>query len=200
MADEIQPTETVTSTTGNAPGTVTPVTPEKSGEKLFTQDDLNRAIDDRLKRERSKAETQAQKAQQEVDERRKVEQGEWQKLAEDRKAQIDQLTPKGELAERLQALVAKQLETELAAWPESVRAIMPAADSPLLERIEWAERTRPLAQELMAAKGQQPAPGTRYPAQHAGSGGAKPENAVDVFLQRQNEARAKEKNPLLKER
>lgn len=168
------PAETTTeqvpanSETGNAPGSVAPTTtPEKSGEKLFTQDDLNRAIDERLKRERTKAETQAQKAAQEADERQKVAQGEWQKLAEERKAQIDKLAPQGELAERLQALVAKQLDAEIGQWPESVRAIVPSAESSLLDRIEWADRTRPLALELMAAKGQ-PA-GTRYPAQHAGS-------------------------------
>lgn len=198
------PAETTTeqvpanSETGNAPGSVAPTaTPEKSGEKLFTQDDLNRAIDERLKRERTKAETQAQKAAQEADERRKVEQGEWQKLAEERKAQIEKLAPQGELAERLQALVAKQLDAEIGQWPESVRAIMPNAESSLLDRIEWADRTRPLALELMAAKGQPT--GTRYPAQHAGSSQAQPTDPVTAFLQRQNEARAKEKNPLLKE-
>jgi hypothetical protein len=166
-------TPTPNSETGNAPGDTdkTPVV-EKSGEKLFTQADLERQIDDRLKRERAKNEAAAAKAAKEAEEQQAIRQGEYQKLAEDRKAQLEQLAPKAELADRLSEIVAKQLETEIAAWPESVRAIMPAEDSPLLERITWAERTRPLAQELMAAQGSNaappPMPGLRFPAQHPG--------------------------------
>lgn len=195
------------SDTGNAPGSEgQPAPVEKSGEKLFTQADLERAIDDRLKRERAKNEAAQTKAAQEAEDRRKVEQGEWQKLAEERKTQLEQLAPKGELADRLSEIVAKQLEAEIAAWPESVRSIMPGDDSPLLERLGWAERTRPLAQELMAAQGTgqnngaavPPAPGLRFPAQHPGGGTAQPADFVAKYQQEQAEKAKAVKNPLLK--
>lgn len=168
------------SETGNAPGNEAQAAPvEKSGEKLFTQADLDRQIDDRLKRERAKNEAAAAKAAKETEEQQAIKQGEWQKLAEERKTQLDALAPKAELADRLSEIVAKQLETEIAAWPESVRAIMPAEDSPLLDRLTWAERTRPLAKELMDAQGNAngaavapPSPGLRYPAQHPGGAAA----------------------------
>lgn len=172
---------TENSQTGNAPGSeaTTTATPEKSGEKLFTQAELDKLIDDRLKREREKAKTQAEKAAKEADERRQVEQGEWQKVAEERKTRLEQLEPKSELADRLSELVAKQLDSEIATWPDSVRAIMPSPESSLLERLEWAERTRPLAQELLAAKAPN---GTPYPAQHAGTGGNKPVTTKEQAL------------------
>lgn len=179
------------SDTGNAPGSETqPVPAEKSGEKLFTQAELDRLIDERLQRERKKAETQAEKAQREADEKHKIEQGEWQKLAEERKTQLEQLAPKSELADRLSELVAKQLDTEIATWPDSVRAIMPKPESSLLERLEWAERTRPLAQELIAAKTPN---GTPYPAQHSGTGGNKPVTTRDQAQATLNKAYAPRK-------
>lgn len=188
------------SETGNAPGSeAQPAQTEKSGEKLFTQADLERQIDDRLKRERSKAEAQAQKAKTQAEEQRKAEQGEWQKLAEERKVQLEQLSAKSELADRLQEIVAKQLDAELKAWPESVRAIMPSDDSPLLERLEWTERTRPLANELMAAKGTQSIPsGTRFPAQATGGTGNKQVDLVAAFQAERDEQAKAVRNPLLR--
>ena len=175
QAEQEQVTEN--SATGNAPGTETPVVPATSGEKLFTQADLDKLIDDRIKREREKAKTQADKAAKEAEEKRQIEQGEFQKLAEERKTQLEQLAPKSELADRLSEIVNKQLDSEIATWPDSVHAIMPKEDSSLLERLEWAERTRPLAQELMAAKTPN---GTPYPAQHSGTGGNKPATTKEV--------------------
>lgn len=166
-------TQTENDSTGDAPGSEAAKPATTSGERLFSQADLDRLIDDRLKREREKATKAQEKLAQEADERRKVEAGEFQKLAEERKTQLEQLTPKAELAARLSEIVAKQLEAELATWPESVRAIMPKDEAPLLERIEWAERTRPLAQELLVAQGNgQAQQGMRYPAQGTGSNGA----------------------------
>lgn len=178
------------SDTGNAPGSEATPAPEKSGEKLFTQADLDREIDKRLQRERAHAQTKADKAKADAEEADKVKQGEWQKLAEERKTQIEQLAPKSELADRLQEIVAKQLETEIATWPESVRAIMPKPESSLLDRLEWAERTRPLAQELIAAKGSN---GTPYPAQHSGTGGNKPTTTKDQAQATLNKAYAPRK-------
>lgn len=165
---------TPNSDTGNAPGSETSVVPaEKSGEKLFTQADLERQIDDRLKRERSKAEAAATKAAKEAEDQRAATAGEYQKLAEDRKTTIEQLTPKAELADKLSEIFTKQLDAELATWPEEAQPLVLPADSPLLQRIESADRARPIAQKLLAAQGAVTVatPGIRFPAQHPGGNG-----------------------------
>lgn len=193
MADEtpVQPATlpVPTSDTGHVPGSeATPATPI-NGEKLFTQADLERQIDDRLKRERAKAETQAQKALAEAEERRNTEQGEFAKLAEQRKKRLDELEPKAELADRLSELVSKQLDAELATWPEEARPLVLPPESPLLQRLESADRARPIAQKLLAAQAQAPS-GLRYPQQHPGNGSTAPTTTKEIALSTLNKAYA----------
>lgn len=197
-------TTAANSETGNAPGSeATKATAETTGEKLFTQADLDAKIADRLARERTTAQAKADKAVKDAEEAQRIAQGDFQKLAEERKTQLDALAPAKELADRLSEIVAKQLDAELATWPESVRAIMPKDEAPLLERIEWADRTRPLAQELLAAQAgagngqaqqqQVGTPGVRYPAQGTGGGGAQPTTSKTAVQNVLNQAYAPRK-------
>ncbi len=202
MADEQTQTQDAppaNSETGNAPGTEAQAKSEKSGEKLFTQADLDRQIDDRLKRERAKAEAQAQKVKQEAEERAAIEQGNWQKIAEERKTQLDQLTPKATLADDLTVIVTQQLDAEIAAWPESARAIVSADGLDLKAKLELVNRTRPLAQEILAAQGQRTS-GTQFPPQFSGSGGNQQSSnrVLDDFRRQQAEEASKAINPLLR--
>jgi hypothetical protein len=125
-----------------------------------------KAVNDELNRVKGEAE-QAATAKKTADDKALAAQNRWQELATNREKELGDLQPKLQLADKLTTIMARQLEDEIKLWPESVRKIMPAADSPLMERIEWAERTRPLAQELIeaTAKGK----GTRFPAQHSGT-------------------------------
>jgi hypothetical protein len=52
----------------------------------------------------------------------------------------------------------RQLQAEIDGWPENVRNILPA-DLSVVDKLEWAERLRPLAAERMG--GQPPAPGNQ---------------------------------------
>lgn len=64
----------------------------KEEEKLFTQAQLDALIDDRLKRERKKAEGEAEKARKKAEADALKDNQEWQKLAESRQTEIDDLT------------------------------------------------------------------------------------------------------------
>ncbi len=132
------------------------------------------------------------KALREADEQRKAEQGEWQKLAEERKTQLEQLSSKSELADRLSEIVAKQLDAELATWPEEAQPLVLPTESPLLQRIESADRARPIAQKLLAAQGNGTPQGMRYPAQGTGGNGT-PQTTKDIAMRTLNKAYAPRK-------
>jgi hypothetical protein len=92
------------------------------------------------------------KAQAEADEKRMAEQAQWQQLAEKRQAKVDELSTKGELADELTALVLKQYQAEIKDWPETVRAMAPGDDASILVKLEWMNKAKPLALELLKEK------------------------------------------------
>jgi DNA repair exonuclease SbcCD ATPase subunit len=65
----------------------------KEPEKVFTQAELNQAIEARLERERKKQEANVQKARDEAAAENAKKNGEWQTLAEQREARIKELEP-----------------------------------------------------------------------------------------------------------
>lgn len=90
-----------------------------------------------------------------------AEQAEWQKLADSRKATVDELTPKAEKASQLEAQLLEQYTAELKEWPEQVRNMAPADDADVLVKLDWMKRARPLAVELMTDKTPTPGNGRR---------------------------------------
>lgn len=108
-------------------------------------------INNELKRFKEEA-AKAAKAREEEDTKKLAEQQEWQKLADKRKTALDELAPKAELADRLSELVAAQYESEIREWPETVKAMAPAADASILTKLEWMNKARPLALELAKEK------------------------------------------------
>ncbi len=155
-------------------------------------------INDKLKQletDRKKAE----EAQRKAEEQAEIEKGNWQKIAEERKAQLDQLTPKATLADDLTVIVTQQLDAEIAAWPESARAIVSADGLDLKAKLELVNRTRPLAQEILAAQGQRTS-GTQFPPQFGGTGGNQQSSnkVLDEFRRQQAEEASKAVNPLLR--
>lgn len=112
---------------------------------------------------RRKRETELEAAQKASDEEKLAGERKWQELADKRKAELDALTPRVALADKLAQMMTGQLEAEIKAWPEEVRALDPGADD-LVSRMAWAEKARGLAAKLVeTAKSPKPgnAPGPK---------------------------------------
>lgn len=97
------------------------------------------------------------KARQADDEKKLAEQAQWQQLADKRKADVEALAPKAELADKLVELVSAQYAAEIKEWPQEVRDMAPDDDADILTKLAWMKKAKPLAVELMADKA--PAPG-----------------------------------------
>jgi vacuolar-type H+-ATPase subunit I/STV1 len=130
-------------------------------------------INDKLKAFEDDVAKQA-KANQAAEEERLAKQSEWQTLADGRKAKLDEIEPAHaalvERKDKLEAVLSKQLEDELATWPDEVKALDPGKDTDLLARMEWANKSRALAAKLGA---QPPTPGNGRrpnPVAQAGTG------------------------------
>jgi hypothetical protein len=110
----------------------------KEEEKLFTQAQLDALIDDRLKRERKKAETAAELARKKAEADALEKNQEWQKLAEQRATELAALTqekaelePFREQAERYKAALDDQLK--------KVKERLPKYLLPLIEKMDPVE-------------------------------------------------------------
>ena len=141
--------------TGDATGN------ENGGEqaRTFTQEELDRIIQERLERERRKLEAQKQAEREEAERKALEEQQKYRELADRLKSELEQVKPAAETAreqvERLTALIAEQINREIADWPEEVKALAPTEAS-AEEMLAWLEKSRPLAQMLMQPE---PVPG-----------------------------------------
>lgn len=114
---------------------------------------------------------QVEEAQAKAEEDRLAQEAQWQKLADQRKAKVEELTPKAELADKLSALVLEQYTAEITAWPEQVRNMAPGDEADVLTKLDWMKRAKPLALQLMADKTPTPGNGPKpKPMGSAGSG------------------------------
>lgn len=111
--------------------------------------------------DRRKALADAEVAAKAAEEATLANQQQWQTLAEKRRGEIDALTPKAELADSLSALVAAQYEAEIKDWPQTVKDMAPSADASILVKLEWMQKAKPLALELMGDKTPQAGNGRR---------------------------------------
>lgn len=124
---------------------------DTSGENKMVSIERFNEVNNKLKKLEEDA-AKAAKAQQEADEKRLEEQQQWRELAEERGKQLEGVKGKATDYDKLAELVAKQLKTEIDAWPEKVKNLFPANEMPVLEMLEWAERFRPLALEMSEDK------------------------------------------------
>jgi len=121
------------------------------------------------------------KEQQAEDEKKLAAQAAWQELADKRKAALEELTPKVELADKLTELVTAQYANEVKAWPEQIRNMAPAEDATILAKLDWMAKAKPLALELMADKSPVAGNGRRpTPTATVGKTPAKVEPITDV--------------------
>lgn len=119
-------------------------------------DEVNNA----LKKLQSDAAEQA-KTQAANDEKKLAEQAEWQKLADKRKADVEALTPKAELADKLVDLVSAQYAAEIKDWPAEVKDMAPDDGADILVKLAWMSKAKPLAVAMMEDKAPTPGNGRR---------------------------------------
>lgn len=155
---------------GKPEGKETPPKPEDA-DKKFTQDDLDRIAAKVRGEEKQKYETAQAVAAQAAEEAEAAKQGEFEKLANDRKVKLDELEPKVAALETerdtLKVTLAEIAEAELKALPKEVSDIAPAQraeDKSLtnpLDVLAWLPKGKALAEKLngqSAVKGAKPSP------------------------------------------
>jgi hypothetical protein len=127
----------------------------KKEEKTFTQAELDQLIDDRLKRERKKTEAETEKARQKAEAAALEKNQEWQKLAEQRQARIDELETKTAELEPVKGQ-AEKYKSALEAQLAEQKKKLPKFILPLIEQMD-------------------PVDAMKYITEHAEELGAKPE-------------------------
>jgi hypothetical protein len=156
-------------------GSETPPTPadttvqatETPAGRIEDLPEFAQAIIKDLRREsatRRKALDDAEKAAGLVADAKLAEQNEWKTLAEQRAAKVAELEPQTAKLAAYEKLLGEQLDAELKAWPKEVLELAPVATD-TLTRLEWVNRSRPLAARLMAtppANGNGPGPKPAY--------------------------------------
>ena len=155
---------------GEPEGKETPPKPEDT-DKKFTQADLDRIAAKTRKEEKDKAQAAKDKEERERLEADAVKQGEFQKLADERKLKLDELEPQvaALTTERdtLKVTLAEIAEAELRELPKEVSDSAPAQraeDKSLtnpLDVLAWLPKGKALAEKLngqSAVKGAKPSP------------------------------------------
>lgn len=148
-------------TDDSATGKDTDTSKNQDTEKKFTQDDLNALAAKVRKEEKDRAQQAKDKEEKERLEKQAKEQGEFEKLANDRETELNELKPKLESAtaeiERYKSTVADIVKSELKSLPEEVREISPAQyaeDKSLtnpLDVLAWLPKGKALAEKLSGA-------------------------------------------------
>lgn len=114
-----------------------------------------------------------------AEEKRLEAEKQWQELANLRATEIAQLTEKATRYEALEGRLRDQILAEVKAWPEEVRALMPATTD-VQTLMDWRERATTLVAKLTTAAN--PAPGTgKTPTPAATAGRADAEKARKDF-------------------
>lgn len=151
--------------TDDASGGQSTTTPENSGkkERVFTQAEVDKAIEDRLARERRHAEKEAEKAKREAELVSLAEQQKFQELAQKRQERVLEL--EGQLAdfETLTTKIAKY-EKALGSYRDALLANVEEKVKPLLQNLDVADQLQWLAANATtSANPNQPPPPT-FPA------------------------------------
>jgi hypothetical protein len=152
------PDEAVNNTDAKAEGKDTDTSKNQDADKKFTQADLDRIAQKTRKEEQDKAKAKADKEEKERLEAEATKQGEFEKLANDRKVKLDELEPQvaALTTERdtLKVTLAEIAEAELKALPKEVMEIAPvqrADDKSLtnpLDVLAWLPKGKALAEKL----------------------------------------------------
>ena len=102
-------------------------------DKQFTQADLNRLLREQKERDRKAAEKERAALEEAAAAKALAEQGEFKTLAEKRAAQIAELEPFKERAERAEAALTKHVEAQMRGLPKVVRAALELIPDPVAQ-------------------------------------------------------------------
>jgi hypothetical protein len=117
-------------------------------------DNLPLDIQDYIKDLRKDAETnrkalEAKVKAEEADKQKQLqEQGEWQKVAEQRDLRVKELEPVQERYTALSTLLADQIKAQVKDWPKEVRDLLPSDDTPIEVRYSQVQKLQSLATQL----------------------------------------------------
>lgn len=158
-------------TDDSAAGKDTDASKSQDADRKFTQADLDRIAAKTRKEEKDKAQAAKDKEEKDRLEKQAKEQGEFQKLADDREVELNELKPKLAALETerdtLKVTLAEIAEAELKELPKEVSDIAPAQraeDKSLtnpLDVLAWLPKGKALAEKLngqSAVKGAKPSP------------------------------------------
>jgi len=136
-----------------SPPSDAPATPPEQ-VKQYSQVDMDKAIEQRLARERKQAEDKAASERQAAEEQALKQRQEWQKLAEQHEARVRTLEPQLQTTqERLGALadrINKQIDAGIKEWPLEARKMIPASDD-VTGRQDAYDNLRALMEKQAAA-------------------------------------------------
>lgn len=115
--------------------------------RSFTQEDVDRIVQERLERERQKQEKAADKARREAEEQAAKDQGKWQELAEShakRISELESLEPQLEetqaTADRYKGALERHLEVQRSELPGHITALLDQLDP--VAQLEWISEHR----------------------------------------------------------
>lgn len=114
------------------------------------------------KKLRSEKETQ-ERANQEAEEARLKQQGEYKTLAEKHEARVRELEPVASRYQSLSELVNTQIDAQIKDWPPELKTFDPGKRAPIEDRMAWVNKSLPLLERLQhqartMAPGNSPAP------------------------------------------
>ena len=170
MADTTQPAQNTTTITAVTPPAIAPATAAANGsdikpEKTFTQAELDAIIKDRLAREKATSEKAQAEAAKKAAEEAAAKNGEWQKLAETRAAEIAEAnsklgefeSAKARLAE-YEAAIKLQADAAKKDLPAHILSLLNAL--PPVKQLEWLAKNA----SVLGQRPTQTIPGTPPPA------------------------------------
>lgn len=115
--------------------------------ETFTKDQIEAIIKDRLDRQRAQFEAQKAQAERQAQEAALVEQQKWQELAEQRRAELERLTPVQERVTALESLIGAQITARSAQLPPALRELEPV-DASIETRLAWLEKAQAAAAQF----------------------------------------------------
>lgn len=154
MADQEQ-TTTQEATQQQEPKPATSPAGAENADKSPQQETVSYArfkeVNDKLKALEDEHK-QADEAKQKLEEEQLKQQAKWEQLADQRKAKIDELAPRAEMATELEAWFLEEYEATIKDWPEEVRETAPDDDADVRVKRAWMKKHRSLAVRLMEDK------------------------------------------------
>ena len=151
---------------GGTPGGVTPQgeTPTTPGTGETPQPTTYTSVEDaaheieRLKAGLKRANAEAKesrealeaklKTEQDAEQQRLKQQGQFEELAKQHETRVKELEPIATRYSALAELVSEQIKAETKDWPQSVKALDPGKDAPIEERLAWKTRAQAIVAEL----------------------------------------------------